>query len=123
MNIDTKRNICIAKQNLTTCNNFGRFIKNKDYLGYMKDGGKVIGNVRALNSYEFEILTDDLDDLNDKTVTLDELPDGTEVLVHDDVFLKNSDLAMMGMTLKCFNKYFIVVELNKETPMEEGRTK
>ena len=116
-NIDTKRNICIAKQNLTTCNDSGKAIRNKDYLGYMASGGKVIGNVRALNSYKFEILTEET---NDDIIKLEDLPDGVEILVEDDIFLKHSNLAMMGMTKKCFNKYFIVVEC--ESSMRSVKT-
>ena len=90
-------NICIAKQTLFTCNEYGRSTYNSNYKDYMKDGGKVIGNVRALNSYRFKIINS-------------EEQGELEYLIQDDIFMINPDLAMMCMDIKCFNKYFVIVE-------------
>jgi hypothetical protein len=83
--------ICIAKQTLIISTEAGVCIKNHNYNKYMAFGGKIIGNVRALCSYEFEN------------------KDGSYI-VYDDAYSEIKILAPMEMSPRCFNKYFIVVQ-------------
>ena len=71
---------------------------NEQYKEWHESGGGVVGNVRALQPYDYEVL-----------------PNG-RVGVEDDVYLNdtgswsNQMNALMSMSRECFEKYFVPVE-------------
>ena len=91
---------CIAKLTITISTENNDMIEpvNEQYREWYESGGGVVGNVRALAAYDYEIL-----------------PSG-RVGVKDDVYLagpekwSNQQNALMSMTREYFEKYFIPVE-------------
>ena len=90
---------CIAKFTITISNSNGDALDppNEQYNEWHESGGGVVGNVRALQPYDYVVLSP------------------TEIGVADDVYSslenwRNHDNALMGMTHECFEKYFIPVE-------------
>jgi hypothetical protein len=71
--------------------------KPEQYDEWHESGGGVVGNVRALHAYDYEVL------LNGR------------IGVEDDVYLngtgswRNKQNALMGMSRECFEKYFVPV--------------
>jgi len=91
---------CIAKFTVTISSENGDCLdpKPEQYDEWHESGGGVVGNVRALQPYDYVVLS------------------STKIGVADDVYLKgtsswsNRDGALMSMSLKCFDKYFVPVE-------------
>jgi hypothetical protein len=91
---------CIAKFTITISNKNGDALEplSKQYKEWHASGGGVVGNVRALQPYDYEILESD------------------RVGVKDDVYLdgmekwSNRMNALMSMSRECFEKYFVPVE-------------
>ena len=91
---------CIAKFTVTISNSNGDCLDppNEQYNEWHESGGGVVGNVRALQAYDYVVLSPN------------------KIGVADDVYLegtsnwRNHDNALMGMTRKCFEKYFVPVE-------------
>ena len=91
---------CIAKFTVTISDSNGDCLdpKPEQYDEWHESGGGVVGNVRALQAYDYEVL-----------------PSG-RVGVEDDVCLgnpgrwKNKQNALMSMSRECFEKYFVPVE-------------
>ena len=91
---------CIAKFTVTISNSNGDALEplTEQYKEWHESGGGVVGNVRALQPYDYEVL-----------------PDG-RVGVADDVYLDgpkkwSSQMnTLMSMSRECFEKYFIPVK-------------
>ena len=91
---------CIAKFTITISNPNGDALddQSEQYKEWHESGGGVVGNVRALQPYDYVVMSP------------------TKIGVADDVYLKgtsnwsNRENALMGMTPECFEKYFVPVE-------------
>ena len=91
---------CIAKFTVTISNSNGDALEplTEQYQEWHESGGGVVGNIRALQPYDYVVLSP------------------TKIGVADDVYLEgtsnwsNHDGALMSMSLKCFEKYFVPVE-------------
>ena len=91
---------CIAKFTVTISSENGDCLDppTEQYKEWHDSGGGVVGNVRALHAYDYEVLP------------------GGRVGVEDDVYLDNpghwtnKQNALMSMSRECFDKYFIPVE-------------
>jgi len=82
----------------------GRALANQAHDKFMKQGGTIVGNIFALNSYKFKKVDED------------------HYTVEDDCYLnykkdykedyKEDTFPMEPMTMSnwCFNKYFVIIE-------------
>ena len=90
---------CIAKFTVTISDaNGDADDQSEQYKEWHDSGGGVVGNIRALQPYDYVVLSP------------------TKIGVADDVYLNESDRwsnrdgALMSMTRECFEKYFVPVE-------------
>lgn len=91
---------CIAKFTITISNSNGNALGpiTEQYKEWHESGGGVVGNVRALQPYDYVVLSPN------------------KIGVSDDIYLEgssnweNREKALMSMTPECFEKYFVPVE-------------